>query len=141
MKRNKSVMNFGCNANRHRPRVRGFFCGRKQLVRWLGIVALVGAPLLLLSGCAHSGANPEPQASKAPASGATYFTVGQAQMSHLQLASAESSNLQNILRLPGTVDYNGFETTPVITQVSGPVTRVLVLPGQMVRKGQPLLEV
>ncbi|MDE3179000.1 MAG: efflux RND transporter periplasmic adaptor subunit [Acidobacteriota bacterium] len=141
MKRNKSILNFDRNSSRHRPRVRGFFCGRKQLVRWLGIVALVGAPLLLLSGCAHSGASPEPQASKAPASGASYFTVGQAQMSHLRLVSAESSNLPNILRLPGTVDYNGFETTPVITQVSGPVTRVLVLPGQMVRKGQPLLEV
>jgi cobalt-zinc-cadmium efflux system membrane fusion protein len=37
------------------------------------------------------------------------------------------------------VAYNGFRTIPVITQVSGPVNRLVVVPGQHVRQGEPLL--
>jgi cobalt-zinc-cadmium efflux system membrane fusion protein len=39
------------------------------------------------------------------------------------------------------VAYNGFRTTPVITQVSGPVIRVVVVPGQHVHQGEPMLYV
>jgi membrane fusion protein, heavy metal efflux system len=39
------------------------------------------------------------------------------------------------------VAFNGFATTPVITQVSGPVSRIVVAPGEIVRAGQPLLYV
>ncbi|MGH9394873.1 MAG: efflux RND transporter periplasmic adaptor subunit, partial [Terriglobales bacterium] len=37
-------------------------------------------------------------------------------------------------------DYNQFATTPVISQVSGPVARILVTPGETVARGQTLLE-
>ena len=37
--------------------------------------------------------------------------------------------------------YNSFHTTPVIPQVGGPVSRILVVPGQQVRQSQPLLYV
>jgi membrane fusion protein, heavy metal efflux system len=49
--------------------------------------------------------------------------------------------LARTLRLTGTVAYNAFRTTPVITQVSGPVSRVAVVPGQRVKQGQPMLYV
>jgi cobalt-zinc-cadmium efflux system membrane fusion protein len=39
------------------------------------------------------------------------------------------------------VAYNSFRTTPVITQVSGPVSRIAVVPGQKVSKGVPMLYV
>jgi cobalt-zinc-cadmium efflux system membrane fusion protein len=39
------------------------------------------------------------------------------------------------------VAYNSFRTTPVITQVSGPVSRVVVVPGQKVHQGEPMLYV
>jgi cobalt-zinc-cadmium efflux system membrane fusion protein len=39
------------------------------------------------------------------------------------------------------VAYNSFHTTPVITQVSGPVSRIVVVPGQWVRRGEPMLYV
>jgi len=39
------------------------------------------------------------------------------------------------------VAYNAFNTTPVITQVGGPVSRILVVPGQHVSVGQPMLDV
>ena len=37
--------------------------------------------------------------------------------------------------------YNSFHTTPVITQVSGPVSRIAVVPGQKVQRGEPMLYV
>ena len=43
------------------------------------------------------------------------------------------------LRLSGAVAYNAFQTTPVIAQVGGPVSRIMVTPGEQVRAGQPLL--
>jgi cobalt-zinc-cadmium efflux system membrane fusion protein len=62
-------------------------------------------------------------------------------MSHVQVMTVEPTTLTRSLRLTGAVAYNGFRTTPVITQVSGPVSRVVVAPGQKVRQGQPMLYV
>ncbi len=51
------------------------------------------------------------------------------------------ATLKHTLRLTGAVAYNAFNTTPVITQVGGPVSRILVVPGQHVKAGQPMLDV
>ncbi|MGA9386025.1 MAG: efflux RND transporter periplasmic adaptor subunit, partial [Candidatus Sulfotelmatobacter sp.] len=51
------------------------------------------------------------------------------------------TTLTRSLRLTGAVAYNSFRTTPVITQVSGPVSRVVVVPGQKVIQGEPMLYV
>jgi membrane fusion protein, heavy metal efflux system len=69
------------------------------------------------------------------------FTIPQDQMSHVQVVTVQTSKLPRTLRLTGAVAYNAFKTTPVITQVGGPVSRILVLPGQQVKQGQPMLEV
>ncbi len=63
------------------------------------------------------------------------------QMSHIQIYAASTAPLTHTLRLTGAVAYNGFLTTPVITQIGGPVSRILVTPGEHVRAGQPLLYV
>ena len=72
---------------------------------------------------------------------AQLFTVPQNQMSHVQVVVVERSRLERVLRLTGSVAYDAFETTPVITQVSGPVSRIMVTPGEAVRKGQSMLYV
>ena len=69
------------------------------------------------------------------------FTIPEDQMAHVQVVTVEPGTLTRTLRLTGTVAYNAFKTTPVITQVGGPVSRILVVPGQHVRAGQPMLEV
>ena len=69
------------------------------------------------------------------------FTIPQDQMSHVQVVTVEPATLKRTLRLTGTVAYNAFNTTPVITQVGGPVSRILVVPGEHVKAGQPVLEV
>ena len=69
------------------------------------------------------------------------FTLPQDQMSHVQVVTIQPTTLTRTLRLTGAVAYNAFSTTPVITQVGGPVSRILVLPGQQVKAGQPMLDV
>ena len=72
---------------------------------------------------------------------AKLFTLSQEQMSHVQVVTVQPTKLTRTLRLTGAVAYNAFKTTPVITQVGGPVSRILVVPGQHVAAGQAMLEV
>ena len=60
------------------------------------------------------------------------FNIPQDQMSHVQVVTIQPTTLKRTLRLTGAVAYNAFNTTPVITQVGGPVSRILVVPGQHV---------
>jgi membrane fusion protein, heavy metal efflux system len=69
------------------------------------------------------------------------FTLPEDQMSHVQVVTVQPTKLTRTLRLTGAVAYNAFDTTPVITQVGGPVSRILVVPGQQVKAGQPMLDV
>ncbi|HKS74926.1 MAG TPA: efflux RND transporter periplasmic adaptor subunit, partial [Terriglobales bacterium] len=69
------------------------------------------------------------------------FTIPDDQMAHIQVVTIEPTTLRRTLRLTGTVAYNAFNTTPVITQVGGPVSRILVVPGEHVKAGQPMLQV
>jgi cobalt-zinc-cadmium efflux system membrane fusion protein len=78
---------------------------------------------------------------ESPASKAELFSLPAEQMTHIQLYSVVQAPMARTLRLSGSVAYDGFLTTPVITQVGGPVSRILVTPGEHVRAGQPLLYV
>ncbi|HKW75658.1 MAG TPA: efflux RND transporter periplasmic adaptor subunit, partial [Terriglobales bacterium] len=107
---------------------------------------LPGALALLccaaLAGC--SGKDQPTSAYSGSASGSSkseLFSVPKEQMDHVQVLTLQPSSFPRVLRLTGTVAYNGFATTPVITQVSGPVSRVIVSPGEHVHKSQPMLYV
>lgn len=76
-----------------------------------------------------------------PANTAELFTVPADQSQHLQVVTVQPTDWPRVLRLTGTVAFNGFETTPVISQVGGPVSRILVSPGEQVRKQAPMLYV
>lgn len=69
------------------------------------------------------------------------FTIPQDQISHVQVITLQPTTIRRVLRLTGTVAFNSFKTTPVITQVGGPVTRIMVVPGEHVKAGQPMLYV
>jgi cobalt-zinc-cadmium efflux system membrane fusion protein len=106
----------------------------------LGIAAAaVLAIMLVLSGCEGSGSNVG--ASTKTSNNPELFTIPPEQMSHVQVVKVEPTTLTRTLRLTGAVAYNGFRTTPVITQVSGPVSKVVVVPGQHVHEGDPMLYV
>ncbi len=115
------------------------FADRRQR---LPVLALAVACLLVLAGCSDSGSKASADSSNPKNSGnAQLFTIPQDQMSHIQVLTVQPTTLTRTLRLTGAVAYNSFHTTPVITQVSGPVSRVVVAPGQKVQRGQPMLYV
>jgi len=99
---------------------------------------------ILMAGCgSERGANEMTSYSSGESKTDTagLFTIPQDQMSHVQVVTVQASKLTRTLRLTGAVAYNAFSTTPVITQVGGPVAKILVVPGDRVKRGQPLLEV
>jgi membrane fusion protein, heavy metal efflux system len=72
---------------------------------------------------------------------AELFSLPTEQMTHIQIYTLSQAPLVRTLRLSGAVAYNAFQTTPVITQVGGPVSRIVVAPGEHVTAGQPMLYV
>lgn len=111
-------------------------------MRWPQRVVLVGAclcPMVLLVGCDNSSPGGVTYAKNG--SEPELFTVPAEQREHVQVLPVQTTTLTRRLRLTGAVAYNAFRTTPVITQVSGPVSRVAVAPGEKVKQGQPMLYV
>jgi membrane fusion protein, heavy metal efflux system len=98
---------------------------------------------LFLAGCHSDSADKMTSFSAKSAASATptLFTIPQDQMSHVQVVTVVPTQLTRTLRLTGSVTYNAFKTTPVITQVGGPVSRILVVPGQHITAGAPMLDV
>jgi len=114
---------------------------RAHLSLRLAAFAVVSAIMLMLVGCQGSGSNAADSGSATNSNNPELFTVPQDQMSHVQVLTVQPTTLTRSLRLTGAVAYNSFRTTPVITQVSGPVARVVVVPGQKVNQGEPMLYV
>ena len=112
--------------------------------RWRGVAALTIASAIMLGcvGCHGAGSDAGGQNHSANHSNtAALFSIPQDQMSHVQVITVEPTTLKRTLRLTGSVAYNSFHTTPVITQVSGPVSRIVVVPGQRVIPAEPMLYV
>jgi membrane fusion protein, heavy metal efflux system len=114
---------------------------RENLRQLAGLAAILTITLMLAS-CSGSGTNAAANSSGATSSNsAELFTIPPDQMAHVQVLTVQQTTLTRSLRLTGAVAYNSFRTTPVITQVSGPVSRVVVVPGQKVRQAEPMLYV
>jgi cobalt-zinc-cadmium efflux system membrane fusion protein len=109
--------------------------------RWQWLVSLViVAVALAFAGCSSSKSESTNGHANDP-NRPELFTIPADQMSHVQVVTLQPTTLSRTLRLTGAVAYNNFHTTPVITQVSGPVNRIVVVPGQEVHQGQPMLYV
>jgi len=67
------------------------------------------------------------------------LTVSQDQLAHLQVAPARKASWSTTVRTTGTVDWDADHTTQAITQVNGPISRILVDTGAKVNAGDPLL--
>ncbi|MFZ0519747.1 MAG: efflux RND transporter periplasmic adaptor subunit [Candidatus Acidiferrales bacterium] len=119
-------------------------CIGRFFARRTGCVFLLVAATLCIVGC-NSGESAGQMTSfsgkESKSAEPELFTIPQEQMSHVQVVTVEPTKLARVLRLTGAVAYNAFNTTPVITQVGGPVSRILVVPGERVKQGQPLLDV
>ena len=94
--------------------------------------------LMLVTGC---GQSKEQSDSSEGSSHSTpdLFTVPADQLKHVQIITVKPVAVARVQNLTGTVAYNAFHTTMVMSQVSGPVVQILVSPGQQVKRGQPML--
>ena len=109
-------------------------------------IAMALASLLALTSCTsrdRERANQMTSFSATASKTATpqLFSISEDQISHVEVVTVQASKLPRTLRLTGAVAYNAFKTTPVITQVGGPVSHIMVVPGQRVEAGQPMLDV
>jgi len=107
--------------------------------------AVAMAAALAATGCHRAGDEAATMtsfsATESAASKAELFSLPADQLARIKLYKVAKAPLVHTLRLSGSVAYNNFLTTPVITQVGGPVSRIVVTPGEHVRAGQPLLYV
>jgi cobalt-zinc-cadmium efflux system membrane fusion protein len=84
---------------------------------------------------------PNAQAAEAASQKPELFTVTSDQLARLQVATVQKATWNLNIRTTGTVDWDADHTTQAITQVNGPITRILVDTGALVHKDDPLLYV
>ncbi len=112
--------------------------GQDRMRQMVALTAL-SSIMLALAGCIGSESGSKNHTNNANT--AELFTIPSDQMAHVQVFTVQPTTLTRTLRLTGAVAYNSFHTTPVITQVSGPVSRIVVVPGQHVERGEAMLYV
>jgi cobalt-zinc-cadmium efflux system membrane fusion protein len=100
-----------------------------------GLIAVLAA-----SSCATKQAAGVP-AETQPQSSAALFQVPQNQMAQLRIVEVHRTVWSPAVRTTGTVDWDADHTTQAITQVNGPISRLLVDTGAVVAADQPLLYV
>jgi cobalt-zinc-cadmium efflux system membrane fusion protein len=103
---------------------------RPQILGALTLAALIAAGLV---GCSPK--------TEAPAPVATNVTLTAAQRQHIGLYTVASSMVGKTVDTTGVVDFDNDQATSVLSPFSGPVSQLLVSPGDHVRKGQPLATV
>lgn len=89
---------------------------------------------LALSGCSSNGDHDVQDTSTTPHD----VTLSKAQRQHIHLHTVASSSFHRAIHTTGVVDFDNDQATSVLAPFSGPVSRLLVSPGDKVRKGQPL---
>jgi cobalt-zinc-cadmium efflux system membrane fusion protein len=100
----------------------------------LGIVLVAAA--VLLPGCSSKT---DDDASPPPASTTPHdVTMTAEQRQHIKLYTVALSTFHPTIEATGAVDFDNDQATSVIAPFSGPVTRLLVSPGDHVAKGQAL---
>lgn len=105
-------------------------------VRFVFIAGALFAALFLAS-CKREGQ--ETGIVTVQAAQQSYFTVPEDQLAHLNVAPVARANWDMSVHTTGTVDWDADHTTQAITQVNGPIARILVDMGSKVRAGEPLL--
>lgn len=101
--------------------------------RYLALLAVVG--LTACKGSAPADAATTPQK---PSSA---FMLTEDQKARIHTLPIVPSTFRPTVITTGTVAFNGDRSTPVLSQISGPVTRILVNTGTYVHPGTPLAKV
>ncbi len=108
-------------------------------VRSCATSAFATTLLALLIGCGTPKTSVATVSADSAPPQATLFTVPADQLARLKVVPVETTTWMITVRTTGTVDWDADRTTQAITQVSGPISRILVDTGAVVQKSDPLL--
>lgn len=108
----------------------------KGSTRTAFVSVVLGAVVFGLAGCSSHATN-----SGEAADTASNVTLTQAQLRHISLYTIAPSSFHKSVDTTGVVDFDQDQATAVLAPFSGPVSRLLVAPGDVVKKGQPLATV
>ena len=72
---------------------------------------------------------------------AKYVTITAEQAKRIRIADVVSTSFRPSIQTTGTVAFNGDRSTQVLAPLSGPITKILVQPGSVVKKGEALATV
>ena len=99
------------------------------------LLATLGAAAAacLLTACPRGRTSPAD-----PAPNPSAFTLPPAQRGKIHLEEAILTPFRRTVEATGTVEFDGDRATQVLAPFSGPVSRILVPLGALVRRGQPL---
>ncbi len=104
------------------------------------LAVLACAPAVVVAGCGDKPADAEPRHAVAAQhdSAGRGVTLSDAQRARLTIVDVTTSSFVPQIDVTGNVAFNGDHSTQVISQVSGPVTRILAQPGTRVQEGDAL---
>jgi cobalt-zinc-cadmium efflux system membrane fusion protein len=95
--------------------------------------------LAVIAGCAAEKPSPPATDTAATASGAPRnVTLTPEQRQRIRLITVQPVGFRPIVEATGNVAFDADKSTQVLSTVSGPATRVVVNPGAVVTRGQPL---
>jgi cobalt-zinc-cadmium efflux system membrane fusion protein len=106
----------------------------RRCLHALAATALALAMLASLAACSDSSGSDAQAVAAKPAN----VTLTKDQRQHIRLYTVTPSSFHAAVETTGVVDFDNDQATSVLAPFSGPVTRLLVSPGQHVRKGEPL---
>ena len=108
--------------------------GRGRLPRALGAAVIAMAMIVLCTACSSKTDDGVQDASVT----ARNVTLTADQRQHIHLYTVAPSSFHKTVETTGAVDFDNDQATSVLAPFSGPVSRLLVSPGDHVRKGDPL---
>ncbi|MBM7129451.1 efflux RND transporter periplasmic adaptor subunit [Dyella mobilis] len=88
----------------------------------------------LCAGCSSSNEGNAQAASTTPVNVALTAT----QRQHIKLYTVAAEQFDRTIDTTGVVDFDNDQSTSVLAPISGPVSRLVVSPGDKVKKGDPL---
>jgi cobalt-zinc-cadmium efflux system membrane fusion protein len=108
--------------------------GRGTFTRFPTVALMLATGIVLLSGCS-SKTDDSSQAAPVTASN---VTLTAAQRPNVHLYTVALSRFHKTIEATGAVDFDNDQATSVLAPISGPVSRLLVSPGDKVKKGDAL---
>ena len=96
------------------------------------------AAMIAMLACAGCSAPGDDSVAPVASASASNVTMTPAQRQHIRLHTVAPSTFSKTVETTGIVDFDNDRATAVLAPFSGPVTRLLVSPGDKVQKGQVL---